>query len=147
MSDLANYFIIERKAVPDVLLKVVQAKKLVEKEKTLTIQEAVDQVGISRSSFYKYKDSIFPFYDNARGSTITLSLRIDDEPGILSRVLNTIADYKMNILTIHQAIPINGIANISISIQLLETSGDIYEMMNGINGFQGIYEIKILARE
>jgi chorismate mutase len=147
MSDLANYFIIERKAVPDVLLKVVQAKKLVEKEKTLTIQEAVDQVGISRSSFYKYKDSIFPFYDNARGSTITLSLRIDDEPGILSRVLNTIADYKMNILTIHQAIPINGIANISISIQLLETSGDIYEMMNGINGFQGIYEIKILSSE
>jgi chorismate mutase len=98
LSDTVKYYIITREALPEVFLKVVQAKKLIEKEKAITVQEAVDIVGISRSSFYKYKETIFPFYENSRGSLITLGLRIDDEPGLLSRVLDIIAEYEANIM-------------------------------------------------
>ncbi len=66
MEDKSKYFVVKQKAVPEVLLKVVEAKKLLESERVITVQEATDRVGISRSSFYKYKDDIFPFYDNAK---------------------------------------------------------------------------------
>ena len=108
MGETTKYFVVKQKAIPEVLLKVVEAKRLLESEKVLTIQEAVDAVGISRSSFYKYKDDIFPFHDNSQGTTITLTFQMDDEPGILSDVLKIIAEYRANILTIHQSIPING---------------------------------------
>ena len=102
MGETTKYFVVKQKAIPEVLLKVVEAKRLLESEKVLTIQEAVDAVGISRSSFYKYKDDIFPFHDNSQGTTITLTFQMDDEPGILSDVLKIIAEYRANILTIHQ---------------------------------------------
>ena len=102
MGEATKYFVVKQKAIPEVLLKVVEAKRLLESEKVLTIQEAVDAVGISRSSFYKYKDDIFPFHDNSQGTTITLTFQMDDEPGILSDVLKIIAEYRANILTIHQ---------------------------------------------
>ena len=105
MGEATKYFVVKQKAIPEVLLKVVEAKRLLESEKVLTIQEAVDAVGISRSSFYKYKDDIFPFHDNSQGTTITLTFQMDDEPGILSDVLKIIAEYRANILTIHQSIP------------------------------------------
>ena len=119
MGETTKYFVVKQKAIPEVLLKVVEAKRLLESEKVLTIQEAVDAVGISRSSFYKYKDDIFPFHDNSQGTTITLTFQMDDEPGILSDVLKIIAEYRANILTIHQSIPINGIASLTLSIQVL----------------------------
>ena len=82
MEEQTKYFVLKQKAVPEVLLKVVEAKKLIESERAITIQEATEKVGISRSSFYKYKDDIFPFYDNAKGKTITLVLQMDDEQGL-----------------------------------------------------------------
>ena len=99
-----KYFVVRERAVPEVLLKVVQAKKLLDSEKVSTVQEAAEQTGISRSSFYKYKDDIFPFHEETRGKTITFIIQMDDEPGILSVVLQTIAHFHGNILTIHQSI-------------------------------------------
>ena len=78
MGDKSKYFLVKQKAVPEVLLKVVEAKRLLESERAITVQEATEKVGISRSSFYKYKDDILPFYDNAKGKTITLVIQMDD---------------------------------------------------------------------
>ena len=111
MRETSGYFVVKQKAVPEVLLKVVEAKRLVESGKVMSIQEAVDKVGISRSSFYKYKDDIFPFHENSQGTTITLTFQMEDETGLLSDVLKIVADCGANILTIHQTIPINGIAS------------------------------------
>ena len=147
MKEAARYFVVRQKAVPEVLLKVVEAKKLLESEKVMTIQEAVDAVGISRSSFYKYKDDIFQFHDNTQGTTFTLTFQMDDEPGILSDVLKIIADYGANILTIHQSIPINGIASLSLSVQILQTTGDISLMIEQMEQQQGVHHVKILAKE
>ena len=147
MGEATKYFVVKQKAIPEVLLKVVEAKRLLESEKVLTIQEAVDAVGISRSSFYKYKDDIFPFHDNSQGTTITLTFQMDDEPGILSDVLKIIAEYRANILTIHQSIPINGIASLTLSIQVLQTTGDISRMIEQLEGQTSVHHEKRLAKE
>lgn len=147
MQEKAGYYVVKQKAVPEVLLKVVEAKRLLESEKVATVQEAVDIVDISRSSFYKYKDDIFPFHDNAQGRTITLTFQMDDEPGLLSDVLKIIADFKANILTIHQSIPINGIASLSLSVQVLENTGDMSAMIEKMETWKGVHHVKILAKE
>lgn len=147
MQKKSEYYVVKQKAVPEVLLKVVEAKKLLESGKAATIQDAVEQVDISRSSFYKYKDDIFPFHDNAQGTTITISLSMDDEPGLLSDVLKVIAEFGANILTIHQSIPINGVAALSISIQILSTTGDFSSMLEAMEEKKGVHNVKILAKE
>lgn len=147
MKDNAKYYMVRQKAIPEVLLKVVEAKSLLESKKVGTIQDAVDAVGISRSSFYKYKDDIFEFHDNARGTTITLTFQMDDEPGLLSDVLKIIAKFRGNILTIHQSIPINGIASLSISIQVLQTTGDVSRMIQEMENQKGVHHVMVLAKE
>ncbi len=147
MGESTGYFVVKQKAVPEVLLKVVEAKRLLESEKVLTIQEAVDRVGISRSSFYKYKDDIFQFHDNSQGTTLTLTFQMDDEPGLLSDVLKIIAEFGANILTIHQSIPINGIASLSLSVQVLPTTGDISKMLETMERQRGVHYVKIIAKE
>lgn len=143
----SKYYVIKEQAVPDVLLKVVEAKKLLNKGKVTSINEATEIAGISRSSFYKYKDDIFEFHENANGRTINLSLQMEDEPGLLSDVLRIIAETKANILTIHQSVPINGLASLSLSIQVLDTTGDISEMVSLMENHHGVRNVKLLAQE
>lgn len=142
-----KYFIVKKKAVSEVLLKVVEAKWLLESERVMTIQEAADAVEISRSSFYKYKDDIFPFHENNRGKTINLMLQMDDKPGLLSVVLNQIAKSNANILTIHQSIPIGGIAAVTLGAEILPQTIEIQDMINAIEGIDGVHYLKILGRE
>ena len=137
---------VKEQAVPEVLLKVVEARKLLDTGKVHTINEAADQVGISRSSFYKYKDDIFQFHDNAQGITITLTFQMKDEPGLLSEVLKIIAGFHANILTIHQSIPIGGVASLSLSVQVLPTTGEISDMVEAMEGHRGVRNVRILAK-
>ena len=147
MEEKTSYFVLKEKAVPDVLLRVVEAKRLLESEKVASVQEAAERVGISRSSFYKYKDDIFPFHENSKGKTITMVLQMDDEPGLLSVVLRTVAEYHANILTIHQSIPVNGMASLTLSVDVFPETGDVEQMAEAIESQQGIQYLKILARE
>ena len=125
----------------------MEAKRLLDCNPGMTVQEAADQLGISRSSFYKYKEDIFPFHDEAKGKTVTFMLQVEDEPGLLSTVLNIIAEFGANILTIHQTIPINGIATLTLSVQVLSTTGDVSAMIEKIEQQQGVRYLKILGRE
>ncbi len=145
--DHTKYYVVKKKAVPEVLLKVVEVKRLLASERNLTIQEAADQIGISRSSFYKYKDDIFPFHENEKGQTITLAIQMDDMPGLLAEILKEVAKYRANILTIHQSIPLNGVATITLSVEILSTTGNISEMVNEIELNEGVHYLKIVGRE
>jgi len=147
MANKYEYFVLSKKAVPEVLLRVVEAKRLLETGRAASVQEATEMVEISRSSFYKYKEDIFPFHDNAKGQTITAVIGLDDEPGLLSDLLKTVAEFHANILTIHQSIPINGVATLTISIEVLDETGDVTEMMDIISKQQGVHSVKVLARE
>lgn len=147
MSDKTNYYVLKEKAVPEVLLKVVEAKRLFDSGKVASVQDATDAVGISRSSFYKYKDDIFPFHDNQKGKTITLVIQLDDEPGLLSNILRAIDKFKCNILTIHQSVPINGIATLTLSVDVFHAGEQVDELITAIEQVEGVHYAKIIARE
>lgn len=147
MSDKANYYVLKEKAVPEVLLKVVEAKRLFESGKVLSVQEATDAVGISRSSFYKYKDDIFPYHENKRGKSITLVIQLDDEPGLLSGILRVVYKFKCNIMTIHQTVPVKGIATLTLSVDVFQTEDQVEEMISDMEKVEGVHYAKIIARE
>ena len=123
MTEPTKYFVVTKKAVPEVLLKVVEAKRLLESGKLPTIQDAVDAVGISRSSFTNIRMIFSPFYEGRKGKTVNLVIQMDDEQGILSVVLKSVADAKANILTIHQSVPVNGIASLTLSVGCISGVG------------------------
>ena len=147
MAEKTKYFVLKKKAVPEVLLKVVEAKRLLDSGKAASVQEAAENVGISRSSFYKYKDDIAPFSDNTRGKTVTLVIQMEDEPGLLSDLLHVVSDYRANILTIHQTIPVNGIATVTLSVEVRDNTGDMSGLVEEIENMTGIQNIKILGVE
>ena len=136
MGEKASFFVLRAKAVPEVLLRVVEAKRLLDSGKVESVQEATEMVQISRSSFYKYKDDIFPYHENAKGKTVNMVIQLDDEP-----------EFHANILTIHQSVPVNGIASLSLSIDVFPATGNVEDMRNSIESVQGIHYAKILARE
>lgn len=146
-NEKKKYYVVTERAVPEVLQKVVEAKKLLDSGRVLTVQEAAEQTGISRSPFYKYKDDIFPFHEQAKGKTITFIIQMDDEPGILSNVLKSVAEFHGNILTIHQSIPISGVATLTLSVDILPGAGDAEAMVENIEQTEGIHYLKILGRE
>lgn len=147
MADQYEYYVLKKKAVPEVLLKVVEAKELLDSRKITSVQQAADAVGISRSSFYKYKEDIFPFRDTAKGKAITLLAQVDDRQGLLSELLGIVAFYKANILMINQSIPVSAVASITLSLEISEETGDVDRMIKELALTEGVHSVKILARE
>jgi len=145
MDNKDDYFIVNKNVLPDVFIKVMEAKMLLERKKVKTVQEATDYVNISRSTFYKYRDYIFPFYDNTKGKTITIYLQLEDIAGLLSNVLNIIADEGANILTINQNIPLNGIATVNITIETSKMKNDIKNLINILESLNNVKKIEIIA--
>ena len=138
----SDFYLVRKRAVPEILLKVVEVNRLLSAGKVKTIQEAVDRVGISRSSYYKFKNDIEEFHSSMAGMTLTLSMEISDETGILSDILREIADFGANILTIHQSIPIGGMASVSISMQVLKSSENVSGLLENLERLSGIRKIR-----
>ena len=145
--DNTKYYVLKKKAVPEVLLKVVETKRLLATRRGMTIQEAAEQAGISRSSFYKYKDDIFPFHENEKGQNVTMVIQMEDRPGLMAELLHKVAGYDANILTIHQSIPINGVATLTLSVAVRPTTGTIAAMLDELEEQDGIQYLKIVGRE
>lgn len=147
MSEREEYYVLKRKAVPDVLLRVVETKALLESGKAASVQQAVEATGISRSSFYKYKDDIFPFGDHTKGRAFTLVFQLEDEPGLLSGVLQVFAGFGANILTINQSMPVDGLATMTVSLEILENTGAPEQILGELKEQKGVHAVQILARE
>lgn len=111
-----RYYLVREDILPEAVLKTMQAKELLAQGGAKTIHEAVDKVGLSRSAFYKYKDGIFPLSKLERERIVTISMDLEHRSGILSKVLALIAELGGNVLTIHQTIPLQGMANVVISV-------------------------------
>ncbi|OPX44136.1 hypothetical protein CLHUN_19350 [Ruminiclostridium hungatei] len=140
------FFLVDSVILPEVFGKVIEVKKILSTGRIKTVNDAVKEVGISRSAFYKYKDYVFPFYETSRGKVITLFFVVEDFSGILSSIINKIAAANANILTINQNIPINGLADVTISIETFEMKEDIQNMMGEISKIEGVRRCEILAR-
>lgn len=147
MNDKRQFYIVDKEVLPEVFVKVMDLKTLLQENKTLTVQEAAEKVGISRSSFYKYKDAIMPFYEQGRGHTITLLIHLKDQAGKLSDVLNHIAGEGGNILTINQMIPMNGIAMINICMRTVNMRIEIGELLEQLTQIDGVQHVEVMARE
>ena len=147
MGENADYYIIRRRAVPDVLLRVVEANRLLACGKARTVNEAAQMTGISRSSYYKFKDDIEEFHDSRSGTTLTLSAEVDDEMGLLARFLSIISSASANILTIHQSIPTGGVAMLSISLQIREETHSLGDMIRRLEDLPGVRRVRVTGRE
>ncbi|MBQ9156433.1 MAG: ACT domain-containing protein [Eubacterium sp.] len=142
-----KYYMVHEKALPEVLKKVAQVNTLLSSGRVEKIQEAIDLVGISRSSYYKYKDDVFPIHEKIEGKTITFVMEMEDQPGYLSNVLKAVADCQANVLSIHQSIPVNHIALITLSVLVLSITADVSELFEKIRGAPGIHHLKIVSAE
>lgn len=145
MKQEEQYFIVDAAVLPEVFLRVTEAKALLETGEVKTVNDAVRQVGLSRSAFYKYRDTIRPFHDMLKGRIVNLQLLLKNETGVLSRLLNVLAQCGANILTINQSIPAGGSAIVNIGIETSGLSMTANEMLSRIRGEQGVVRCEILA--
>jgi len=132
-----QYYLVREDILPEAVLKTVQAKELLAQGTVKTIHDAVDQVGLSRSAFYKYKD---------RERIITISMDLEHRSGILSKVLVLIADLEGNVLTIHQSIPLQGMANAIISVDTSSMGEKINELLNILRKQEGVIRTAIIGQ-
>ncbi|GAB6168644.1 ACT domain-containing protein [Clostridium carnis] len=142
-----KYFIINEKILPDVFKKVIEAKESLLVGRAKDISEAVKQTGISRSTFYKYKDDIFPMAEGLNSKKITLVVLMSHEAGALSKVLDCIAFNRGNVLTINQDIPINMTANVTITLDISNMKKDLRHLVNTLKSLKNVVSVKLLAME
>ena len=145
MSEAPKYYILEASALPEVILKVAQAKRLLETGEVSTVNEAAKQLDISRSAFYKYRDSVYPFHDLMTGRIITFQLMLHDEPGVLSAILGCFAQWHCNILTINQTIPTNGCALVTVTAETARMSANLEDLLNKLSHTPGVVRAEVLA--
>lgn len=145
MAASPKYYIIESSALPEVFLKVAEAKRLLETGEVATVNDAARRTGISRSAFYKYRDSILPFQNLMAGRIITFQMMLHDEPGVLSTILSIFAQCGGNILTINQTIPSNGCAMVTISAETGELQLPLEELLRQLRSTDGVVRAEILA--
>lgn len=145
MGTQPQYFIVEASALPEVFLKVVEAKRLLDIGEAQTVNQAAQTVGISRSAFYKYKDAVRPFRDMRSGHIVTFQILLKNEPGVLSAVLNNFARCGANILTINQSIPAGGSAVVTIGAETSDLVMTSEEMLGQVAKETGVVRCEILA--
>jgi len=140
-------YIIKDEIMPDIFKKTVKAKELLKNGKAKTVNEATEAVGMSRSAYYKYKDYIFPFYEASMGKIVTISFILEHIPGVLSSILDEIAKAHGNILTINQNIPIQNMANVTISFETGNLNKNVEELLSIINEKEGVHKLDVIAQE
>ena len=144
---LKKYLIVSKKILPDVYDKVIEARNLINNGSVKGISEAVKKVGISRSTYYKYKDYVFSPSENSIGRKAVITLMLRHEKGVLSSVLNYLSNVEANILTINQSIPINGKASVSVSLDISDITQSIDDMILDLKKIKGASSVKLISIE
>ena len=145
MDMMPKYYIVESAALPEVFLKVAEAKRMLETGEATTVNEATKATGISRSAFYKYRDAMTPFQSMMSGHLITFQLMLKDRTGVLSGILSIFAYNGANILTINQNIPSNGCANVTISAETSDLHCSVEELLKRMGNLDGVLKAEIVA--
>lgn len=142
-----EFYLIDKSVLPDIFSKVIEAKRLLQTGKCKTVNDATKTVNISRSVFYKYKDSVHVFVEKDKQNIITIILYLSDEIGALSRVLSLLSSAGASVLTINQSIPMNGIAPVSISFVTLNMTVELDELLQQMSKLNGVISVKPVAKE
>ncbi len=141
-----KFYLVQEDILPEAIKKTIKVKEILKMGKVKTINEAVEMMELSRSAYYKYKDFVFPFYEIAAGKIVSITISMSNEPGMLSLVLQAIAERKGSILTINQDIPLQGIANASISFETKDMQAPLEELIDHIKNIKGIIKIEIIGQ-
>lgn len=145
MENVSRYYIVEASALPEVFLKVAEAKRLLQTGEASTVNDATRMTGISRSAFYKYRDSVLPFQNMMTGRIITFQFMLQDEKGLLSSLLSIFAEHKVNIQTINSIIPTNGCALVTISAETMDLSIPLEDLLREVSQLPGVIKAEVLA--
>lgn len=145
MANSPKYYIVEASALPEVFLKVAEAKRLLSTGEATTVNEATRMTNISRSAFYKYRDSVLPFQSMMTGRIITFQLILQDEPGVLSGILSIFAEYHANLMTINSIVPTNGCAVVTISAETIDLTVQLEELLRLLRDTPYVIKAEILA--
>ena len=145
MSGKTNFYIVAAEALPEIFIKVAQAKQMLQTGEARTVGAATREVGISRSAFYKYRDAVQPFNNMKTGHIITFYAMLKDIPGVLSNILSIFAASGANILTINQSIPTNGCAAVTISAETSDMAISLEELVSQATTAPGVVKFDILA--
>ena len=145
MANAPKYYIVEASALPEVFLKVAEAKRLLSTGEASTVNDAARITGISRSAFYKYRDAILPFQNMMVGRVITFQFLLHDEKGLLSSMLMIFSDHKANIQTINSIMPTNGSAIVTITAETTDLTVPLEELLRLLRQHSGVIKAEILA--
>ena len=145
MSNKHKYYIVEASALPEVFVKVAEAKRLLSTGEASTVNEATKMTDISRSAFYKYRDSVLPFQNMKTGRVITFQFLVHDRPGLLATMLDVFPECNANIQTINSIVPVNGTAVLTISAETMDLTVSLEEMLRRLRAFPGVIKAEVLA--
>ena len=145
MKNSPKYYIVEASALPEVFLKVAEAKRLLATGQASTVNEATKLTDISRSAFYKYRDSILPFQNMSTGRIVTFQMMLHDKPGVLSNILTSFTRYNANIQTINSITPTNGSALVTITAEASDMIVPLEELLDSLRATEGVIKTEILA--
>ncbi len=145
MHNKPKYYIVEASALPEVFLRVAEAKRLLQAGEASTVNDATRMTGISRSAFYKYRDSVRPFQNMMAGRIITFQFLLQDQKGLLSSLLSIFADHKVNIQTINSITPSNGCALLTISAETMDLAIPVEDFLHQVSSLPGVVKAEILA--
>ncbi|WP_342495607.1 ACT domain-containing protein [Bacillus sp. FSL K6-0994] len=140
-----TFYLVRDDVLPDAMRKTLEVKKLLDRKKADSVADAVQKADLSRSAFYKYRDAVFPFYTMVKEQIITLFFHLEDRSGALSRLLQIVADSGCNVLSIHQTIPLQGRANVTLSISTAGMADDINTVMNQLRKLEFVEKVEILG--
>lgn len=140
-------YIVDSRILPDVYAKVIEVKDLLRSGDAITIQEACQRIGLSRSAFYKYKDSVFDFMSSEKGKMLILFMMLRHAPGVLSDIMNTIASVKGNIITINQTMPIMDSATLTVTVDMKTMEINPEELVQLLLSCKGCRKVDIIGME
>ena len=142
----SDFFLVQEQILPEAIKKTIRVKELLKRGDARTINEAVESMGLSRSAYYKYKDYVYPFYEASRNKIISLTLLLEHKKGVLSSVLNTISADSGSVLTINQGIPLQGVANATLSIETANLSVDLEALLDKLRMVDGVKRLEVLGQ-
>ena len=145
-KEAEHFYLVKASCLPEIFHKVIAVKERLQSGQAKTIREACRNLQLSRSAYYKYHDSVMPFYDHSQSKILTLFILAEDYPGLLSHLLDVLASAGINILTINQNYPINGLADISMVLDTAQMTADWEELMTTLDEIEGVREHRLLAR-
>ncbi|MFF2480538.1 ACT domain-containing protein [Paenibacillus sp. NPDC058071] len=141
-----RYYVVREDMLPEAIMKTIQVKEMLGRGDAATVHEAVERVGMSRSAFYKYKDGVYALQELERERIVTIAMDLEHRSGVLSKVLSLVAGLEGNVLTMNQSIPLQGFANVVLSVDISKMTGELSSLIDVIKSQQGVRKASVIGQ-